>query len=188
MTVEPRVLVLAAALTLVVVAIVGLAVAVARSSRARPPAEPQRHAVPTPGPPSAAEPASVARPIAEAPSATAAPSTRVERAIPPIDELLPAEPPVASAAPVDAPHVRPVAHVRALPENERTPGTLPSTPASEIPMATSRELAPDFIPAAPIEMWFGEVRVGVKTGTKTYRQFRRYADALLGDLDVSRRP
>jgi hypothetical protein len=35
---------------------------------------------------------------------------------------------------------------------------------------------------APVEMWFGEARVGVKAGTKTYAQFRKYADVLLGDL------
>ncbi len=35
---------------------------------------------------------------------------------------------------------------------------------------------------APVEMWFGEHRVGVKAGTKTYDQFRKYADVLLGDL------
>jgi hypothetical protein len=36
--------------------------------------------------------------------------------------------------------------------------------------------------AAPVEMWFGEARVGVKAGTRTYAQFRRYADVLLRDL------
>jgi hypothetical protein len=35
---------------------------------------------------------------------------------------------------------------------------------------------------APVEMWFGDARVGVKAGTKTYAQFRKYADVLLGDL------
>jgi hypothetical protein len=35
---------------------------------------------------------------------------------------------------------------------------------------------------APVEMWFGEARVGVRAGTKTYAQFRKYADVLLGDL------
>jgi hypothetical protein len=36
--------------------------------------------------------------------------------------------------------------------------------------------------AAPVEMWFGEARVGVKAGTKTYEQFQKYARVLLGDL------
>jgi hypothetical protein len=35
---------------------------------------------------------------------------------------------------------------------------------------------------APVEMWFGDARVGVKAGTRTYDQFRKYADVLLGDL------
>jgi hypothetical protein len=35
---------------------------------------------------------------------------------------------------------------------------------------------------APVEMWFGDYRVGVKSGSTTHAQFRKYADALLGDL------
>jgi hypothetical protein len=40
----------------------------------------------------------------------------------------------------------------------------------------------EFHMEAPVEMWFGEARVGVRAGTKTYEQFRKYADVLLGDL------
>jgi hypothetical protein len=40
----------------------------------------------------------------------------------------------------------------------------------------------EFHMEAPVEMWFGEARVGVREGTKTYAQFRKYADVLLGDL------
>jgi hypothetical protein len=36
--------------------------------------------------------------------------------------------------------------------------------------------------AAPVEMWFGDARVGVRAGTKTYEQFRRYADIMMRDL------
>jgi hypothetical protein len=35
---------------------------------------------------------------------------------------------------------------------------------------------------APIEMWFGDARIGVKAGTKTYAQFRKYADVLIDGL------
>ena len=42
--------------------------------------------------------------------------------------------------------------------------------------------APEFVLSAPVEMWFGESRVGVRRGTRTWEQFRRYADILLGDL------
>jgi len=41
---------------------------------------------------------------------------------------------------------------------------------------------PDLVLVAPVEMWFGDHRVGVKAGTKTYDRFRKYADVLLGDL------
>jgi hypothetical protein len=40
---------------------------------------------------------------------------------------------------------------------------------------------------APVEMWFGDSRVGVKAGTGTYDRFRKYADVLLEDLRSSRR-
>jgi hypothetical protein len=40
--------------------------------------------------------------------------------------------------------------------------------------------------AAPIEMWFGDSRIGVKAGTATYERFRKYADALLADLPSSK--
>jgi hypothetical protein len=39
---------------------------------------------------------------------------------------------------------------------------------------------------APVEMWFGDYRVGVKSGSKTHAQFRKYADALLNDLKGDR--
>lgn len=45
-----------------------------------------------------------------------------------------------------------------------------------------RDSIPELAMAAPVEMWFGDHRVGVKHGTKTYDQFRRYADALFDDL------
>jgi hypothetical protein len=35
---------------------------------------------------------------------------------------------------------------------------------------------------APVEMWFGDYRVGVKAGSKTHAQFRKYADVLLAEL------
>ena len=40
----------------------------------------------------------------------------------------------------------------------------------------------ELVMAAPVEMWFGESRIGVKAGTKTYAQFRKYADVLFADL------
>jgi hypothetical protein len=46
---------------------------------------------------------------------------------------------------------------------------------------------PHMVMAAPVEMWFGESRVGVKAGTATYDRFRKYADVLFEDLRASRR-
>jgi hypothetical protein len=47
---------------------------------------------------------------------------------------------------------------------------------------------PQLVLAAPVEMWFGDARVGVKAGTATYDRFRKYADVLLTDLKASRPP
>lgn len=44
----------------------------------------------------------------------------------------------------------------------------------------------EIVLAAPVEMWFGESRIGVKAGTKTYAQFRKYADVLFGDLKAAK--
>lgn len=65
-------------------------------------------------------------------------------------------------------------------------------PIAEGPAAPRRVPAravadiPDVVMAAPVEMWFGESRVGVKAGTATYDRFRKYADVLLDDLQASK--
>jgi len=46
---------------------------------------------------------------------------------------------------------------------------------------------PEIVLVAPVEMWFGESRIGVKAGTKTYDQFRKYADVLIADLQAAKR-
>lgn len=51
----------------------------------------------------------------------------------------------------------------------------------------ARDATLELVMAAPVEMWFGDHRVGVKRGTRTYDQFRRYADALLDDLRTASR-
>ncbi|HSK46536.1 MAG TPA: hypothetical protein VLA05_00855 [Coriobacteriia bacterium] len=37
----------------------------------------------------------------------------------------------------------------------------------------------------PVEIWFGDARVGVRDGTQTSRHFRKYADRLLADLKAA---
>ncbi|MCL4554390.1 MAG: hypothetical protein M1565_04570, partial [Actinobacteria bacterium] len=43
-----------------------------------------------------------------------------------------------------------------------------------------------FVPVAPVEMWFGEARVGVKEGSRTYSLLTGYAQTLFDDLKRSR--
>ena len=77
---------------------------------------------------------------------------------------------------------RPRAHVRVALEPEAAGlSGLPAPHESLAPLGL-RSQAPELVMVAPVEMWFGAARVGVKAGTKTYEQFRRYADILLGDL------
>ncbi len=80
---------------------------------------------------------------------------------------------------------RPHAHVRT---RLSTPvDVLPPQSGGQVPEHSAathgpRGATPVLTMVAPVEMWFGEARVGVKAGTKTYEQFRKYADVLLGDL------
>ncbi len=54
----------------------------------------------------------------------------------------------------------------------------------ERPRATVASAKPDDVPAhelvAPVEMWFGDDRVGVKPGSRTYDLFQKYATVLSG--------
>jgi len=88
------------------------------------------------------------------------------------------------------PAARPKAHVRTelLADTDHA-RVIPQPPVPPDDAATSlglRSQAPDYKMAAPVEMWFGQSRIGVKAGTKTYAQFRRYADVLLADLKEPR--
>jgi hypothetical protein len=58
-----------------------------------------------------------------------------------------------------------------------TPSVMPMTSGSQ---------PEDIVMAAPVEMWFGESRIGVKAGTKTYERFRKYADVLFADLHAAK--
>ena len=98
----------------------------------------------------------------------------------------PAPEPGPTPEPPSAPPVRPRAHVRA-----NLDAILPVPSESEFEHAAVRSSfqeaglrsqAPDFQMVAPVEMWFGDSRGGVKAGTKTYEQFKKYADVLIDGL------
>jgi len=110
------------------------------------------------------------------------PAVRVASVEPPIT-------PVSEPAPAAPVRVRPVAHVRP----EALEGLRPSEPApvgfpAKPPDAPTggRDSAPELVLAAPVEMWFGESRVGVRAGSATFDRFRKYADTLLIDLNATR--
>ena len=113
-------------------------------------------------------------PMAPAPEAALAPE-------PIAAPTIAASPDSAVEAPPEPPTLeRPKATARPLPAYASTvPGSLvwPDEPASPpVRPADFAEMV------APVEMWFGDARVGVKAGSKTYEQFRKYADVLLDDL------
>ncbi|MDP2182432.1 MAG: hypothetical protein Q8K99_07670 [Actinomycetota bacterium] len=62
----------------------------------------------------------------------------------------------------------------------------PSLPASAPSHGPSGDEIPDIVLVAPVEMWFGESRVGVKQGSRTYELLQKYARALLDDLKRSK--
>jgi hypothetical protein len=64
---------------------------------------------------------------------------------------------------------------------------MPPELSLEHPPDPRRAAAPEIVLTAPVEMWFGDYRVGVKEGTRTYQQFRRYADVMLADLGAAKR-
>ncbi len=78
--------------------------------------------------------------------------------------------------------VRPKAQVRALPADPPEDG-MPARLVSPLEAIAAQSLQEESLDlVAPVEMWFGDYRVGVKAGSKTHKQFRKYADVLLGDL------
>jgi hypothetical protein len=150
---------------------------------------------PAPAPAAAPEPTAVSAPSpvrtsAPAPTPAPGPTTAATPEPPrarPAAVIRAAGPAAAPTAPTpsvlpEPPHMRPRAHVRVdLQTIAHTPTQSPSEPAAALPLGLRAEYA-EFKMVAPVEMWFGDSRVGVKAGTKTYEKFRKYADVLLGDL------
>ena len=135
----------------------------------------------------APEPATIAPqpPLPIAPGAPVRPAVVIHE--PPADAA--PQPDVEPSPPIARP-TRPRAVVRAVDSaaSDQAPRLEPmANPQPDQPVA-SRELVPEFALAAPVEMWFGEHRVGVKAGTRTYDQFRRYADTLFDDLKAADTP
>lgn len=117
------------------------------------------------------------KPASAAPR-TPRPEVRVTAAEAPAPEPQPvAQEPVARTP-------RPVARVR-TPEGTMAEFAPTDASTAGAPPRAPRK-APEIVMEAPVEMWFGESRVGVKAGTATYDRFRKYADVLLSDLHSSK--
>jgi len=98
----------------------------------------------------------------------------------PIPPALEPRPQVAAVARPDEPRPQVVMHVESTP---------PAAPAERVAFTepSARESAgAEFELVAPVEMWFGDARVGVKPGSKTYDRFQRIAKVLFDDLQQAK--
>jgi hypothetical protein len=83
---------------------------------------------------------------------------------------------------------RAVVKVHGIPDTTSGPVT-EDRPAVGTPLmgSPSRVDVPELVLETPVEMWFGDARVGVKPGSATYERFRKYADVLFADLNESQK-
>lgn len=54
------------------------------------------------------------------------------------------------------------------------------TPVETVPCRS------EYVMEAPVELWFGETRVGVRSGSDTERRFQRFAEVLFEELAAAR--
>lgn len=138
-----------------------------------------------PAPDPALEPAPLVDSVAWSPEEPPArPAVQVGSLEPPVP-VAPSVPVVEAQPPRPA---RPRAQVRLSPDSAPyVPQVADAVASSQATAGSTREVpdVPDLVMAAPVEMWFGENRVGVKAGTATYDRFRKYADVLFADLKAS---
>lgn len=136
-----------------------------------PTAAPVSAPAPAPAPVAVIPDASVDRPQATVP----------QRAVPPADDGRPrAEAP---ARPVAAD--RPTAVVRPVESTDPAAAPVDASARAAVLPSGRHEGVPEHILVAPVEMWFGDHRVGVKAGSRTYEQFQRIAKVLFDDLKAS---
>jgi len=125
------------------------------------------------------------------PEPTPEPAPEPTLAPQPEPEPAPEPEPERMALPAPQRPQRPRTVVRSIDAARPVPGPSPvleplAPTAPTAAGATGRSDIEDLVMAAPVEMWFGDSRIGVKAGTKTYLQFRKYADVLFGDLKAAK--
>ncbi|PKQ29154.1 MAG: hypothetical protein CVT60_06815 [Actinobacteria bacterium HGW-Actinobacteria-10] len=160
---------------------------------------PEPEPAPAPEPIIAPEPAPTPAPLIVPPAAPVVPSTpttprpdrpRVNVPSQPVPPAQQERPRVGT--PIREPEVRPAVVVRG-PEAASSdtasemPDASPKLPIAAAPAGSdARSKIPEHVLVAPVEMWFGDHRVGVKAGSKTYDQFQRMAQVLFDDLKQSK--
>jgi len=107
----------------------------------------------------------------------------------PVVRVTTAQPPAPEPAPAPserhAPRARATIRIHAIPEADEVDGG--ATPVlAPIEAGPRGADIPEMVLETPVEMWFGDSRIGVKPGSATYDKFRKYADALLADLNESK--
>jgi hypothetical protein len=86
--------------------------------------------------------------------------------------------------PPSEPPPKATAHAQPKPPSEEpaTPRPAPAAAAAATSVDSERDNVPEHELVAPVEMWFGDHRVGVKAGTRTYELFQKYSKVLFDDL------
>lgn len=150
------------------------------------PVEPVAQPAPAPAPVAVPLPEPASEPVAPLPDVVAprpvAPPPAPRPAVSvPTEPIPPAQEPRPQVIPAARPaEPRPAAVIHSEPvEPPERVAAVPSAPSmSADRLAASEQL----ILVAPVEMWFGEARVGVKPGSNTYDRFQRIAKVLFDDL------
>lgn len=142
---------------------------------------------PAPNPSEAVPAAPAAPPTVEPPRPVEAPAPMPEP--PAIDRpaavVRTSEPPVPQPTvepPADPTAPRPAVRVAGL----RVPVDASTEAGGQADDDESSGDVPNIELSSPVEMWFGEHRVGVKEGSATFDRLQRYAATLLDDLEASR--
>ena len=84
----------------------------------------------------------------------------------------------------DTPPAPPVLEIE-FPQLAEHIGSAPALPLLPAPCEITSSDQHEYTMHKPVEIWFGDARVGVRHGTQTSRRFAKYADRLLADLKAA---
>lgn len=147
---------------------------------------PEPAPAPEPPPEPAPEPEPLPAPESEPLPAPEPPAPAVPRPAVTVAAPRPEPSPAPPAAPPRAPSARDRLTLRVASVPVDTDVVHAAREADGTQYAPAPADAGEFALVSPVEMWFGETRIGVKAGSKTFSEFQRLATVLFDDLKSSR--